>query len=453
MIKNLDWMQQDGDPEIKYMDTSTVLQIQLTVDGAPFDLNNVTSLIIQVANDDGFVISRNVDLSTVDDLTTGIINFPIDSDIMTTLVPDDYQIEVWATVKPIMVTTTATTAILTILDDQLQPHTSIFPSDGIIGFTIGENLTSTDGSLVSTITFQDFQNQFALMIKESNDAIAKVTSDAENRIATAVGPQGPKGDTGETGAQGPVGPVGPKGDKGDTGPQGPQGIQGLKGDKGDTGKDGTSVNIKGSFDSADKLPQSGTVGDAYLIKGDLYVWTGTAWKDAGGIQGPQGIAGPQGIQGPTGPQGPRGNTGPAGPKGDIGPQGVQGPQGTGLAIKGSVATADKLPATGATGDAYLVAGELYIWNGTKWNDTGNIQGPQGIQGIQGPKGDTGPVGPAGPKGDTGVQGPQGVQGPAGKDGLTQDLSSFYHQNTDDTSAQSAAKAAKAPGIYWYPVNS
>ena len=58
------------------------------------------------------------------------------------------------------------------------------------------------------------------------------------------------------------------------------------------GTDGTSVNIIGSVDTVNDLPTSGvTNGDGYLVDGDLYVWDGSAWVNAGNIQGPQGIPG------------------------------------------------------------------------------------------------------------------------------------------------------------------
>lgn len=407
MIKNLDWVEQDGDPEVKYMDTSTVLQMSLTADGAPFDLNNVTSLVINIANDDGFIISRSVDLSDVDNLSGGVIKFPIDSDIMQTLTPDDYQVEVWAVVKPIIVTTTATTATLTVVDDQLKPHTAIFPSDGIIGFTIGENLTNTDGSTVSTITFEDFENKFDAMTQNAQQQIAAIAQDAEDKIAKAVGPQGPKGDTGAVGPQGPVGPVGPKGD---TGPQGIQGIagpQGPKGDTGATGKDGTSVNIKGVVDSADKLPKTGNnVGDSYLIAGSLYVWTGTAWTNAGNIQGPQGTKGDTGA---------------------TGPQGLPGKDGSGVEIKGKVDSADKLPTTGnVDGDVYMVGTSMYLWTGSAWSNLGNIQGPQGVAGksaydVAVANGFTGDV-KAWLASLVGKTGATGATGAPGKDGKDADIS-------------------------------
>ena len=63
-----------------------------------------------------------------------------------------------------------------------------------------------------------------------------------------------------------------------------------------TGKDGTSVNIRGNYDTFDALKSAhptGNIGDAYLINGDLYVWSSDdlSWVDVGNIQGPEGKPG------------------------------------------------------------------------------------------------------------------------------------------------------------------
>ena len=59
--------------------------------------------------------------------------------------------------------------------------------------------------------------------------------------------------------------------------------------KGENGTNGTSLNIKGKKDSSEELPMEGnTLGDAYLIDGNLWVWDGDSWQDAGPIQGPSG---------------------------------------------------------------------------------------------------------------------------------------------------------------------
>ena len=227
------------------------------------------------------------------------------------------------------------------------------------------------------------------------------------------------------------------------GPQGPQGPEGPQGPK---GEDGKSVTIKGSKESEAQLPQSGnTVGDGYIIDGNLHVWDGTKWNNVGKIQGPEGPQGPQGekgekgdtgaqgIQGETGPTGPKGDTGAQGPqgeKGDTGAQGPQGPEGEkgekgdtgakgdtgtrgsrwyqGTGITGESGTATAFPDSGITdalvNDNYLntstgntyrctVAGNA---SAAKWIYTGNLKGPTG------PKGDTGAQGQAGSNGKDGI---------------------------------------------------
>ena len=63
---------------------------------------------------------------------------------------------------------------------------------------------------------------------------------------------------------------------------------------GKDGADGTSVTIKGSYNTLAELQAAhptGSSGDAYMVGTDLYVWNGSAWEDVGQIQGPQGPAG------------------------------------------------------------------------------------------------------------------------------------------------------------------
>lgn len=121
--------------------------------------------------------------------------------------------------------------------------------------------------------------------------------------------------------------------------------------------------------------------------------------------------------------------GPQGPQGERGPKGEDGKS---VNIKGTVESTSNLPGSGnASGDGYIIDGDLHVWDGTKWNNVGKIQGPQGEQGPKGEKGDKGDTGdqgpqgetgPTGPKGDTGEQGPkgdpgeQGLRGPEGPQG-------------------------------------
>lgn len=159
---------------------------------------------------------------------------------------------------------------------------------------------------------------------------------------------------GVSGKPGPAGPTGP------AGPQGPA---------------GTGFTLKGTKPSTGELPKNAAPGDAYLVSGEVMVWSGSAWENVGQIQGPAGPEGPKGPQGEAGPKGAtgsRGATGPAGPEGPRGPQGDPGP-------------------TGPTGPA----------------------GPTGAAGEKGDTGDPGPQGPQGPKGATGARGSTGPRGPEG----------------------------------------
>ena len=286
-----------------------------------------------------------------------------------------------------------------------------------------------------------------------------VEVELHDRVLTVRVPRGDKGDKGETGATGAQGP------KGDTGAQGPRGD---KGDKGDTGAAAT-VRIgevtTGDPGSEAAVTNSGDEHDAVL---DITLPRGATGpqglKGDTGAQGPKGDTGPQGAKGETGAQGPQGERGPQGETGAQGPQGVQGPKGDrgdGLRIAYTADAVGGLPSSGVqTGDTAMVAGELLVWDGSRWVSQGMMQGAKGETGAQGPQGVQGPVGPAGRdgvtpditidasvdstvgtpsvrvvkggtteapvytvnftglKGDTGAKGPKGDTGPQGEQGDT-----------------------------------
>ena len=68
--------------------------------------------------------------------------------------------------------------------------------------------------------------------------------------------------------------------------------------------------------------------------------------------------------------------------GPPGPPGPPGAPGAGLHITGVLPSAADLPPTGALGDAYLIAGDLYVWDAA-WVNAGPIQGPPGPPGHPG----------------------------------------------------------------------
>lgn len=251
-----------------------------------------------------------------------------------------------------------------------------------------------------------------------------------------VGPQGPKGekgDKGEKGAEGPAGPQGPRGEKGD------------KGDPGEKGADGTVAFESLTPEQKESLRGISITAVSIDTDGNLTItFSDGDSENVGNIIGPQG---------PQGPQGEKGDVGPQGPQGPQGEKGEQGNDGTSLNILGTKESEADLPLSAEKNDAYLINGEMWVFNGTNWNNAGRIQGPQGPQGPVGPKGEqgdagvrgitftpvvdsrgniswsndgglenpqtvniTGPQGDTGAKGDTGPRGEKGEAGDAGPKG-------------------------------------
>ena len=214
-------------------------------------------------------------------------------------------------------------------------------------------------------------------------------------------------------------------------------VKGDTGPKGDSGDIGIGTVVKGHYNSYAEfitVHPSGSLGDAYIVDGSYYYWNENGWANAGSVRGDTGDTGAKGDKGDkgdtgktgskgdkgeTGATGEKGETGPKGDTGDTGATGDTGPTGekgdtgatgAGVTLKGSYNTCAELIAehpTGNEGDSYLVNGSLYVWNGTAWENVGNIKGEKGDTGSQGVKGDTGDTGPQGVKGDTGDTGPAG----------------------------------------------
>lgn len=119
------------------------------------------------------------------------------------------------------------------------------------------------------------------------------------------------------GLNGAIGPTGPTGAVGPIGPEGEQGQQAV------------AANYLGTVALIADLPTDPvpTANDAYFVteSGTVHIYNGTAWVDAGPIQGPTGPEGPQGVKGDTGADsvvpGPTGPTGPTGAQGLVGPTG------------------------------------------------------------------------------------------------------------------------------------
>lgn len=278
--------------------------------------------------------------------------------------------------------------------------------------------------------------------------------------AGAQGVAGVKGSTGSQGVQGPIGATGAKGDQGLTGATGSTGSQGIVGPAGPTGAKGDTglTGAKGDTGAQGIVGPAGPTGS-----------TGErGFTGATGATGTQGVAGPAGATGPAGEQGPAGATGAAGPQGIAGPQGVrgiigpggatgatgapgatgergaQGKQGAGVSILGTLASEADLPPVGQPGDAYLIDGDLFVWDGSAWQNVGNLEGPPGPIGATGAQGPQGPQGAVGLQGATGAQGLQGAVGPVGPQGVKGDTGLTGAKG--DTGAQGTAGATGSQGV-------
>lgn len=129
-----------------------------------------------------------------------------------------------------------------------------------------------------------------------------------------------------------------------------RGEKGDTGEKGEKGETGAALAIKGTKNSTSDLPKTGKAGDAYMIGGDLYVWSNTTWTNVGRVKGEKGDPGRKGDKGDPpemtisdagtwvvegvdtgkkamGPKGEQGNPGDPGPRGLQGIQGEDGIQG------------------------------------------------------------------------------------------------------------------------------
>ena len=202
-------------------------------------------------------------------------------------------------------------------------------------------------------------------------------------------------------------------------------LHALKGERGPKGEDGKSFSILGQKDNEQSLPETGKVGEGWLVQGNVYIWdiNTNHWVNAGNLKGEKGDPGergPQGSQGPRGEAGERGQQGPAGQDGAKGENGIRGTKTyTGNALTGN--STEPLVFTNS-GISDALVNDLYINVNTGNNNLGNVYictrsgdastalwkyecnivGARGVQGERGPQGPAGQNGSKGDKGDPGL---------------------------------------------------
>ena len=126
----------DTSPQtVKIGDTTTSFTLICGNDNVATDLTKATSITVKLGNASGYLKLATVDPASLTDPTTGQVTVKFNADLMTSLPAGNYAIEVW------------------VVDST---GTSIYPSDGSIGFTITNNIQSANGSTITTITFDDF---------------------------------------------------------------------------------------------------------------------------------------------------------------------------------------------------------------------------------------------------------------------------------------------------------
>lgn len=284
---------ENGNKQFKFADTTTEIHLSALDDGSVATLTSDAK--VRIKSSSGYVLEVNTSITDNHAVIT--------SGQLAQLPAGSYLLELW---------------------NPISGGTAIYPSNGFLALQINENATGISGGLVSSITIDDFIQQFSDLSKQLKQEVAVAVSN------------GLKGDTGATGA------------KGDTGAQGIQGIQGERGEQGETGPQGIQGIAGKDFSIAETFPSTASMSGDGLNTGDfviisstvddpdnakLYLWNGTAFtfvtdmSGATGVKGDtgaQGVQGEQGLQGEQGPQGPQGIQGTTGPAGKDGANGVDG---------------------------------------------------------------------------------------------------------------------------------
>ena len=181
MAKELNF--QDGNDVLKYQDSNSTLKLYLSEDGLPFDLSRLDNMTLKVGNDNGYLLEKVVDLSNVSDPTSGNVTIPLDGDIMTKLIPDDYNIEIWTQVNPIVYEPAANYVNITVADTGLEDTQAIFPNDGTLVITVSENIKADPYDTINAYPLDDVWNS----INEwKTSTLTSVTDQLTTQLGTEI---------------------------------------------------------------------------------------------------------------------------------------------------------------------------------------------------------------------------------------------------------------------------
>lgn len=416
------YLQNENDTLVfKTGDTSETIRLSARNDNEPTIWSDGDQAEIHVDKDNAHV--KTVQAT----LVTGSNNVTFSTSELSDLPAGQYQLEVWTELA----------------SDGTQ---AIWPSQGMLDFTIDRNADSLEGGEITTITLDTFKDQLNKAIKEAKAQATPGKSayqlwlDEGNKgseqdfLASLKGAKGDQGATGETGQAGQPGlsayqlavNAGFKGTEAEwldylrKGPQGPQG------ESGKNGKDGQSayqIWLNNGHEGTETDFLNSLIG-------------------ARGEQGPQGEPGKNGQDGAQGPQGQPGQNGKDGatPSLKFGTITSVGPDQPAKAElidnKDNSYTLNLTLPRGAKGETgginQVVKPELTIGTVTtvnsndqasasltKTSETGyaiNLNIPAGKPGEQGPQGEPGKDGADGKNGADGQPGRDGKNGQDGKPG-------------------------------------
>lgn len=410
------YLQNENDTlTFKAGDTSETIRLSARNDNEPITFVDGDTATVHVDKD-------NAHVKTIEAvLVFGSNNITFSTSELSDLPAGQYQLEVW----------------VKLASDGSQ---AIYPSEGMLNFTIDRNADSLEGGSITTITLDSFKDQLNKAIEEAKKQATPGKSayqlwlDEGNKgseqdfLASLKGAKGDQGATGETGQAGQPGlsayqlavQAGFKGSEKEwldylrKGPQGPQGQPGKD------GKDGQS---------------------AYQI------WLNNGHKGTE-TDFLNSLIGPRGEQGPKGEPGQNGQDGAQGPAGAPGRDGQNGKDGATPSLKFGTITSvgpDQpakaelidngndsytlnltIPrgAKGETGGVnQVIKPELTIGTVTTVNSneqasaslTKTSESSYAIN-LNIPAGKAGEQGPQGEPGKAGADGKNGADGQPGKDG-------------------------------------
>jgi len=263
----------NGDKQFKFADTTTEIHLNALDDGSAATLT--ADAKVRIKNDSGYLLGISASITDNHAVIT--------SGKLAQLPAGNYLIELW---------------------DTVDGGTAIYPSDGFLALQINENVTGLSGGLVSSITVDDFVQQFSSLSEQLKQQVA-------NAVANGL-----KGDTGDDGLSAYQIAVinGYKGSQ----TEWLVSLVGATGLKGDTGNPGKDFKIVKTFPSIAEMNGVGfSDGDFTMIASDvndpddgkLYVWNGTNFTYIADLSGSQGIKGDTGEKGDPGEKGNPGEQG------------------------------------------------------------------------------------------------------------------------------------------------